>query len=512
MSAITGQFKKQFPRNSLFQLLSFGTQIVTGICLVPYLVRHLGTAAYGLIPIAGVLTQYVGLISQSISGSVNRFLTIALQKNDHEEANRIFSTAFYAYLGIGLVQIPFFALVISFAESLITIPDGLYSDAVVLLVCSAAAFIVNLLSGVFGVPMYAYNRLDLLRCFDICRCVARIAGIVVMFVALGPALRYVGYVDLSISLILCLCKVVVSRQLASWLKIRLRNFDWSKVKQLLGMGGWLLINTVGVLLFQRMDVWICNRFVSAEAAGEFAAVLQWAHLIRNGGAITAAVVAPMLTIYYAKSEIESIIRLCKVSVRMLSLASAIPISLLCIISPDILRLWLGQEYIRLAPLMVIMLFHLVINVGCMPLFNIQLALNKVRVPALVTLLMGALNLVLSIVFIRYLNLGVYAVALSGAVVLTSKNALFTPIYAARILQVKWYTFLRSYSSGIVLLAALVMLNYAFYKCVAPASLINLVIFSITVGIVGLGSMWFLLPAGDRQRIISMLPMYGTVYR
>ena len=93
-----------------------------GIWLVPYLVRHLGTAAYGLIPIAGMLTEYVSLISQSISSAVNRFLTIALQQDDVKEANRVFSTAFFSYLAIGLLQIPFLMIVIYYAGSIISIP------------------------------------------------------------------------------------------------------------------------------------------------------------------------------------------------------------------------------------------------------------------------------------------------------------------------------------------------------------------------------------------------------
>ena len=167
MTDTTAQFKRQFPRNSFFQVLSFISHVVIGICLVPYLVRHLGRAAYGLIPIAGAMTQYVALISHSISSAVNRFLTIALQQNDADEANRIFNTAFFSYLAIGLLQIPVFALIIYYANAIFSIPEALYQDVIILLACSATSFLISLTCSVFGVPMYANNRLDVARGIDI---------------------------------------------------------------------------------------------------------------------------------------------------------------------------------------------------------------------------------------------------------------------------------------------------------------------------------------------------------
>ena len=500
----TKQFKKQLPRNSFFQVLSFCTQVAVGIWLVPYLVHRLGTAAYGLIPIAGMLTQYVSLISQSISSAVNRFLTIALQQDDIEEANRIFSTAFFSYLVIGLLQIPFFAVLIYYAGSIVSIPAELYKDAIILLTCSAGTFVVNLVASVFGVPMYANNRLDISRSIDISRYLLLVIGIATFFVAFGPALRYVGYVYLAISLLLCGVQVVVAKRLSPGLRLGLRHYDRGKIRPLMGMGGWLIVNQVGALLFLQMDVWVCNRFVGPEAAGEYAAVLQWPTLIRHGGAIISSVVAPMIMIYYARSEIEHLLRLGKVSVRVLSLVLTIPIAVMCVFSPALLRLWLGEAFTSLAPLMVIMLCHLIVNVGVIPLFNIQVAMNRVRVPALVTLFMGILNLLLAISFVRYFNWGIYGVAIAGAIVLTAKNALFTPVYAARILREPWHTFLRPYLSALGLLIGLMATGYVLMLYEVPKSWLHLILLSLGIGTIGLAAAWFNLPKSDRRVIVTLI--------
>jgi O-antigen/teichoic acid export membrane protein len=500
----TKQFKTQLPRNMFFQVLSFCTQVGVGIWLVPYLIRHLGTAAYGLIPIAGMLTQYISLISQSISSAVNRFLTIAIRKDDTDEANRIFSTAFFSYLGIGLLQLPLFAILLYYANIIISIPDELYYDTIILLACSAGTFLINLVASVFGVSMYANNRLDLARSIDISRYILRVVGIVTLFLIFGPALRYVGYVYLAISVLLCGAQVLIAKRLAPSLRLSLRYYDREKIKPLLGMGGWLVVNQIGALLFLQMDVWVCNRFISPDAGGEYAAVLQWPTLIRSGGAIISSVVAPMIIIYYAKSEIEPLIRLSKLSVRILSLVLAIPIAIMCAFSPTLLGLWLGESFSGLALVMVIMLGHLVINVGVIPLFNIQVATNRVRIPAMLTLLMGIMNLVLAISFVRFLGWGIYGVAIAGAIVLTAKNAIFTPIYTAKIMHEPWYTFVVSYLSALGLLIGLATIGYVISYYAAPDTWLQLALFSLGLSAVGLTAAWFILTKGDRQVMIALL--------
>jgi O-antigen/teichoic acid export membrane protein len=501
----TAQFKTQLPRNLFLQILSFTVQIGLGLWLVPYLVSRLGRAAYGLTFIAGMMTQYVGLISFNISSSVTRFLTMALQQGDTRDANRTFNTAFFSYLAIAVIQIPVFGFVIYCANTIFTIPQDLHRDAVMLLTCSAVGFIINLLSSVFGVPIYANNRLDIYRSIDIARQIFRPIGIVLLFLLWGPRLRYVGYVDLVISTVSCLATITIGRRLAPILKLSVRAYDWSKVRQLTGMGAWLFVNQVGSLLFLRVDIWVCNRFVSPEGAGDYAAILQWSNLIRQAGTLLTTVTAPMILIYYARSEIERLVRLSEVSVRVLCLLLAIPISILCVFSPALLCIWLGRSFVGLWPLMVIMVCHLSINVGVMPLFNIQVAVNKVRWPGIVTVVMGAVNLALAIFLAKCAGLGIYGVAIAGAIILTAKNALFTPIYGAVILHRPWHTFLKSTVSGLFLMAGFTMTGLLLARHVHPGSWPHLALTCLASGVIGLSAVWLVMSKRDRQLMVDMIP-------
>jgi membrane protein EpsK len=501
----TAQFKRQLPRNLFLQVLSFATRIAIGILLTPYLVGHLGRAAYGLIPLAGVMTEYVSIISYTISSAVGRFLTIALQREDVQDANRIMNTAFFTHLVLAFVQIPILGLFIYYADSIFTIPKDLYWDAITLLACGAISFLISVVCGVLGVPIYANNRLDISRALDVASQIARVAGIVVLFAVYGPALRYVGYVNLALNILDAVITVLISKRLAPTLKLDVRAYDWSKLREIVGMGGWLLVYYVGSLFFLKIDIWVCNRFVSAEAAGDYAAVLQWSNLIRQASMLLSGVIGPMIIIYYARAEVERLVRLSQLSVRILCLILAIPISILCVFSSSVLRLWLGESFTSLAPLMVIMLCHLTVNVGILPLFSIQTALNKVKLPALVTCAMGTVNLGLAIFLARFVGWGVYGVAVAGAIVLTTENALFTPVYAAIILKRPWHTFVKSSVSGVAFLAGLMAFGYGLIYCLHPQSWGHLMVLAVTLGIIGFIAIWFILSSTDRRVMIDLMP-------
>jgi membrane protein EpsK len=114
---------------------------------------------------------------------------------------------------------------------------------------------------------------------------------------------------------------------------------------------------------------------------------------------------------------------------------------------------LGKDFLHLQPLLIVLTVHLAVNMAVRPLFGLNIALNKVRVPGLVSLGIGLFNLLLAIVLVKA-GWGVLGIALSGAVSMTVRNLLFTSIYAARIQELPAFTYLKK-------LMRLVFLNGAF---------------------------------------------------
>jgi membrane protein EpsK len=83
-----------------------------------------------------------------------------------------------------------------------------------------------------------------------------------------------------------------------------------------------------------------------------------------------------------------------------------------------------------------------VNLAVLPLFNIQVATNHVRLPGILTCVMGLGSLGLSLFLAGPAGWGMYGVAVAGALMLTAKNLVFTPLYAAHILGLGYGAFFR----------------------------------------------------------------------
>jgi hypothetical protein len=167
---------------------------------------------------------------------------------------------------------------------------------------------------------------------------------------------------------------------------------------------------------------------------------------------------------------------------------------------------LGPEFVKLSPLMLIMLSHLVINLPVMLLFDINVAYNKVRTPGIVTFWMGVGNLLLELTLPFVTGWGYYGVAVAGAIVLTLNNAIFIPWYATKVLGVQRTTFLSSMFPG-ALAVFIIAVSCRLINFLVPVSgLGTLIISGIVITIIYMGSVWFFTKESiERQIIMSMIP-------
>ena len=105
------------------------------------------------------------------------------------------------------------------------------------------------------------------------------------------------------------------------------------------------------------------------------------------------------------------------------------------------------------------------------------------------------------------SLGYYGAAAAGAIVLTLKNAFFTPWYAARVLGVEVHIFTRSILPGIAA-TVLVGISAATLGTVLPlASLAMLAVAGVSVTLVYLMAVWaFGLSEFERRLFESYFPL------
>jgi membrane protein EpsK len=448
----------RFSLNLATNLGHLGLSVAVGVCYVPFLVRHLGPAAYGVIPLSSTLTSFMALITSGLSIAVGRSLTIALEREDHEQANRIFNTSLWGSLALCAVLSVPAVLGVFFLDSIIRVPPGLETEARWLLAAVVAAFLLNEMRTPFVVSAYCRNRFDLFNLVATGEVLTRVGLVILLFCAVTPGIHYVGGAILCGTMVAAAGSVWLWRRLTPTLRIARWDFDWDLLKSLTSTAGWVIVNQVGAILYLGIDVLVSNRLFGAELAGKYAAVLALPMLIRTVGVSISAVFSPTATYYYARQDIDGLATYMRQAIKCVGLMLALPIGLMCAYSEPLLRLWLGPSFGEWSPLLFLMAAHHCLNMATNPLLGLQNTTDRLKVPGMVTLVIGLANVGLALLLAGPMQWGLYGIAAAGAVMMTLKHALFTPVYAAHILGKPWFTFVREMMPILVVTAATILIG------------------------------------------------------
>lgn len=484
-------------KNASFAALRFGIFAISGVFFIPFLVRSYGSGAYGLIALAGFLTQYVGMVSGCIGRSVARFLNIALNRNDWQQANEIFSTAIVANLASIVLQIPIFALGVWKLDSLIDFPPEMATDFRVLVVCNIIIFFLNILMGVFFTPIQAANRLDIGQKFDIATLVLRLILLFTLITTVGPKLWIIGVVDLGLTIVVYMVGLSVYHKLVQrGLSFRFKDISKKWVFPILNMAGWTLVSALGFALFVKTDVWIINRFVCKEAAGIYAALLVWPNFVKQVGSQLASLVGPVYMIDFAKENHARIVKICLFLHKMLGLFAAVAVGFVFLFAGDMLSIWLGAEFSQYALLLKLMTLALVITLGEAVVWGIFPAINKTHYSGLANLATGLLNIGLSVGLVMA-GYGVYGVAVGTLISTTLKCAWLLPYAVAKELKFSYLRFVTNFVFASLLFGGLVVLN-TFIQLYIPAGFfLRFCVFAGTLIILSVPIYLLVLSASER---------------
>ncbi|MDR3629228.1 MAG: hypothetical protein P4L42_02700 [Desulfocapsaceae bacterium] len=440
----------QIVRNGIHILIKFALYILIGLFFVPFLVGQFGTTNYGLIALAGILTQYIGLISESVASSVNRFLLVELNRQNWEGANEIFNSAFVAYLGIYVLQMPLFAIGIWKLDCLISFPEAISRDVRYLVFANVVCYGMNLFMGVLGAVLFAGNRLDILSKLETALLVMRTAALFAVLKIFSANLQYVGHIELLIAALRFGIMCAIFRKYSGHLRLDLRKFSCKWFRPVLHMSGWVFLASFGFALFLNTDVWILNRMVSPALAGVYAALLVWPNFIKQIANQVSALLTPVFTIELAKYNTDKVAQLCLVSSRFLVFVTLAVICPVLVFPKELLGMW-KPELAQYAYLLPFMIFYNAFTIPESVLWSVFLAENKMYLKGKNDIICGLMNVIFSIALVGF-GLGAVGVAVATAVALIIRNGILTPFQVSHLLKSSFRPYAALHAASCMVLA------------------------------------------------------------
>lgn len=447
-----GEAKKRLLANVGTNVILLIVNVAIGVGLTPYFIKHLGIEVYGMIPLVISFIAYFNLFTMSISSTVSRFVAICIGKGEAEKSNVYFNSALVALLALsGIFFIPV-SIVSVFFSRIFQVPAGFETDAGWLFFYVMFSTFILAVNSPFIVSTFVTHRFDLNNAVQISGKCFRVIIIVASFAFLSPSLKYVGLSYCGLGVFCLVSFVMLTRRLTPQLQVNFKRFSWSEFREMGHMSGWIVVNQIGALLYLSISFVIINIFLGPEQVGRYGPVAQWIPLLGMLGWTISNVLTPIAYDYIAHSKMDTLAIQMRRFTKFMGLIIGFTVGLMCGLSTPLLHRWLGSAFSDLGPLVWLLIGPWLVNIIARPMLSIFMGLNKMKVPAIVTIIGGAVNVLMSILLVRYTSLGIYGVAFSLSICLAGKNLFFTPVYAAVIISRGKTIFLKEIVRAIVIAA------------------------------------------------------------
>ncbi len=502
-------FKREFSRNFTSNVVLFLIQLLVGLLIVPFYIDTLGIAAYGIVPLATSFTSYVVLILECLNGAISRFLTIHIQSSDLPGATQIFNTALVTIVGFIVLISPVALIFAWYAPDFFNVTGVERTSVIFLFVLVFFASFVSSLRSPFSAVMYAFNKIHYNNYLSLTSTLLSTGIILALFLTRTPSVFFIGVATFLSALVSLFLTIAYSRKVYDKIVISPSLFSKKWFTDITTLAKWFLVDQIGAMLLLQLSLILVNKGFGTATGGEYAIVLTFFNLLWAITSLITSVLSPIYYIYYARRQFESIFNLSIVSVKSIGLAMALPIGLICIFSPRLLTIWVGAEFAHLSLLVWILLVPLTSIVSVRSLINGYAAYNKVRVPAIVTIISGLLNLILAVTLPNVYDLGVIGIPLAFTIALFLRNFVFIPWYTAKVLGVAPAEFYKPTIPGTVAYFALVIVGYPLtVYFAASASIVDIALISGGISLVYLTIVTqFVLTGSERDLIRSILPPF-----
>lgn len=425
----------------LFSALAMGANYLINFFLTPYITENIGADAYGFVSLSKTFISYAGIITIALNSYATRFIAVAYHRNETKKCNKYFSSVFYANLVLSLFLLILFSVGSFNISHILNIPETLVNNVKLLFFLTGISFSITTCFSVFASSAYIKNQLDKTNIFKGLSYVIEAVLLIILFYLFEPSVWFVSLGAIVSSIIIGLSNFVLYKHYTPDIDIERNLVSKGAVKELVGSGIWNSLNSLGNTLNSGLDLLITNLMLTPLAMGQLAIAKTISSMFYALFQLLSQPFQPVFLKDYSENNMSKLIKNLKVSMIVSGLFSNLAFAGFVGVGLDYYRLWIPGQNIKLVWILtIITIFGSVIEGAVYPLYYIYTLTIKNRVPCIVTIIGGLLNVTGMYFLLTYTSMGVYAIVITTAVIMTLINSVFNPLYMSKVLNISKKTF------------------------------------------------------------------------
>lgn len=478
--------KKKIAVNIVMQLIGFAVTIFISLFITPVIVEHLGGEAYGFVGLANSFVSYASIITIALNSMASRFVSIEIYRNDFKEANKYFTSVFFANALVAIALTPILIILVWKLQLFIQIPTNLVIDVKLTFAVMFLQFLLSLLLSRYEIATFVTNKLYLSQKNTLISSLIRLLIVLISFVIFSPKIVFVVLGILFGNLFVHIMNMYYTKKFLPELRVNSKLFSFKHIKTLLASGVWNLINKLGALLLDGFDLLISNLFIGPVEMGALALSKTIPAMFLSLRGTLDYPFAPPMTECYAKGDIEGVVKNARMGNKLLGVFMIAPMATFAVLGQNFFKLWVPSENSFTIQVLSLLSIASLIAGSCInSIFTIFSITNKLKLQSLIILGTGVLTLITNFVLLKTTTLGVYVIAGVSSFYSLIRNFIFTPLYGAHCLGVKKSTFYHEIFTGIICLIINLIVGLLVTKFITANSWIMLILAAAIIVVISI---------------------------
>jgi len=483
--------KLQIIKNVSSSWFSLGINVILGLVLSPYILHRLGDTAFGIWVLILSITGYYGLFDLGVGSSIIRYVSKFTATGDHEELAKLINTAFFTYSCIGVLSLLVTLFMASQVDRLFHVPSEFLSTARWLMLMVGTAVAIGFPAGIFGGFLEGLQNFYILNWSNIVANLLR-AALIVVALSHGKGILTVALITVTLPLLASISRGFIALRLCP-VPFGLKYVSRATFREMAHYSGITFMIMIAAQLKFKTDEIVIASFMSMAAVTYFnvgARIVDYAGMVVKA---LSQIFVPMSSQSEARGDITRLRKIFFVGNRVCAFTIFPICVILLILGKSVIEVWVGKKYVAQSyPVLVIMILCCTLWWAQQASGRILFGMSKHGTWAVVNVMEGVANLILSVYLVRYY--GIVGDAFGTAIPLTCSMLFFMPRHLCKTLDIRLGTYVReSYTLPFLLCLPLTAALLLMQRWFVPHNYRQLGLQLLIAGVVyGLGILWAVL--------------------
>lgn len=400
--------------------------IISGLLYTPWMEETIGQSQYGLYTLANSLITMF-MVDFGLSAATGRYLSKYNAEGNREAAERFLGAVYKLYMVIDAVIFTVLFVLFFFLEQIyVKLTPAELEQFKVVYVISALFSVINFPFVTFNGILTAYEKFVPLKVIDFLYRVFNI-GFTVIALLMGYGLYALVTVHAAVGLLILLIKFIVIRKTIP-VRVKMKSSEKGIYKEIFSFSLWVTISSLALRLVFNITPSILGMVAGGAAAAAIFGIVTtlegYTYTITN--AIN-GMFMPRISRIMTKKDGEEDLNALFVSVGKFQLVlNGLIVAGLFVVGKSFIGLWMGPEYHE-AYYGILFIVVPGVFYNALQIANTTMVVQKkVKPPAIVNVITGVLNVILSFPLARIF--GVVGACASIGVAYTVRAILLNVIY------------------------------------------------------------------------------------